>query len=55
VLILIELHGGNDGLNTLVPYADERYYQARAIAEAGIRDRAGSGISEAESISFPVD
>jgi uncharacterized protein (DUF1501 family) len=29
VLILIELHGGNDGLNTLVPYADHRYYQAR--------------------------
>ena len=29
ILLLIELHGGNDGLNTLVPYADDRYYQAR--------------------------
>ncbi len=29
MLVLVELHGGNDGLNTLVPYADERYYQAR--------------------------
>ncbi|MCC6140821.1 MAG: DUF1501 domain-containing protein [Nitrospira sp.] len=29
ILVLVELHGGNDGLNTLVPYADERYYQAR--------------------------
>jgi uncharacterized protein (DUF1501 family) len=29
VLILVELNGGNDGLNTLVPYADGRYYDAR--------------------------
>jgi len=29
VLILLELNGGNDGLNTLIPYGDDRYYQAR--------------------------
>lgn len=29
VLVVIQLSGGNDGLNTLVPYADERYYRAR--------------------------
>jgi uncharacterized protein (DUF1501 family) len=28
-LVLIELNGGNDGLNTVVPYADELYYRAR--------------------------
>ena len=28
-LLLLELHGGNDGLNTLIPYGDPRYYQAR--------------------------
>ena len=29
ILILVELKGGNDGLNTVVPYADATYYQLR--------------------------
>jgi uncharacterized protein (DUF1501 family) len=29
ILILVELKGGNDGLNTVVPYADGTYYQLR--------------------------
>jgi uncharacterized protein (DUF1501 family) len=29
VLVVIQLGGGNDGLNTLVPYADDRYHKAR--------------------------
>lgn len=28
-LVLLELNGGNDGLNTVVPYADPRYYALR--------------------------
>ncbi len=28
-LVLVELQGGNDGLNTVVPYADARYYALR--------------------------
>ncbi|BBM86987.1 DUF1501 domain-containing protein [Candidatus Uabimicrobium amorphum] len=28
-LVLLELKGGNDGLNTVVPYSDEKYYKLR--------------------------
>jgi uncharacterized protein (DUF1501 family) len=29
ILVVLELSGGNDGLNTIVPYADDAYYKAR--------------------------
>jgi len=29
VLVVVQLSGGNDGLNTVVPYLDDRYYRAR--------------------------
>src|SRR3954467_11126112 len=29
VLVVLELTGGNDGLNTVVPYADDLYHKAR--------------------------
>jgi uncharacterized protein (DUF1501 family) len=29
ILVVIELSGGNDGLNTVVPYGDDAYYNAR--------------------------
>src|SRR6185369_8070589 len=29
VLVVVELAGGNDGLNTVVPYADDLYHKAR--------------------------
>jgi uncharacterized protein (DUF1501 family) len=47
LLVLIELKGGNDGLNTLVPYADATYYALRpklAIARGEVvqlSDRVG--------------
>ncbi|MFQ3576082.1 MAG: DUF1501 domain-containing protein [Cytophagales bacterium] len=41
VLVLIQLHGGNDGVNTVIPVADyDRYYNARpnvAIPDSGSR------------------
>ena len=29
ILVVLELTGGNDGLNTVVPYAEDAYYKAR--------------------------
>src|SRR6266498_5991273 len=47
LLVLVELKGGNDGLNTLVPFSDAAYYALRpklAIAREALvqlSDRAG--------------
>jgi uncharacterized protein (DUF1501 family) len=35
ILVVVELSGGNDGLNTVVPYGDDAYYKARP--KIGIR------------------
>jgi uncharacterized protein (DUF1501 family) len=40
ILVVLELSGGNDGLNTLVPYGDDAYYQHRpnlGIPKKGLR------------------
>lgn len=29
ILVILQLAGGNDGLNTVVPYADDLYHKAR--------------------------
>jgi uncharacterized protein (DUF1501 family) len=29
ILVIVQLSGGNDGLNTIVPFADDLYYRAR--------------------------
>ena len=29
ILVVVELSGGNDGLNTVVPFGDDEYYRAR--------------------------
>ena len=36
ILVIFELSGGNDGLNTLVPYGDDAYYRHRP--KLGIRE-----------------
>jgi len=37
ILVVLELTGGNDGLNTIVPYGDAAYYRARPTL--GVRER----------------
>jgi uncharacterized protein (DUF1501 family) len=47
ILVVVQLGGGNDGLNSVVPYGDDRYYKARptlAIAKSAVlplNDRLG--------------
>jgi uncharacterized protein (DUF1501 family) len=39
ILVILELEGGNDGLNTVIPYADDEYHKARpgiAIAREAV-------------------
>ena len=37
ILVVVELSGGNDGLNTVVPFGDDAYYRARPML--GLRER----------------
>ena len=58
VLILVELKGGNDGLNTVIPYADPTYYQLReTIAvrrETGIKLDADTALHPALAELLPL-
>ena len=38
ILVVVQMAGGNDGLNTLVPYANGRYYDARPAVGIAERD-----------------
>ena len=38
ILVVVELEGGNDGLNTVVPYADDVYHQSRPVLRIDPKD-----------------
>jgi len=42
VLVIIQLAGGNDGLNTVIPFGDADYYRARPTLAIPAPDRGGN-------------
>jgi uncharacterized protein (DUF1501 family) len=38
ILVVLQMAGGNDGLNTVVPYADDQYYKARPRVGIAAKD-----------------
>lgn len=50
ILVVVQLGGGNDGLNTIVPYGNELYYKARP--SLGIRPDNVLRITERNGLGF---
>ncbi len=50
VLVVVQLSGGNDGLNTVIPYADRAYYNARP--GIGIQERDVLKLSGREAVGL---
>jgi len=42
VLVIVQLAGGNDGLNTVIPFGDPDYYRARPTLAVAAPDRGGN-------------
>ena len=41
VLVVVQLAGGNDGLNTVIPFADDTYHRVRPVIMGVARSFAG--------------
>src|ERR1044071_124805 len=54
--VVIQLAGGNDGFNTVVPYTDSRYYSLRptlAFRESELRTPQGVSTLISNQFGFP--
>jgi len=55
VLVVIELAGGNDGFNTVVPYTDSRYFSLRptlSLKDSDLRDAQGRSTIISDRLGF---
>jgi uncharacterized protein (DUF1501 family) len=55
ILVVVQLTGGNDGLNTVIPYADPRYHSMRpalGFGEQDLRDQTGNPTIINEQLGF---
>src|ERR1700730_15800887 len=55
ILVVIQLEGGNDGLNTVVPYTSDRYYNLRpvlGIRESELQDAQGKSTIITNKLGF---
>jgi len=50
VLVVIQLAGGNDGLNTVIPYGDPEYHRARA--GIGVKEHEALGLDRARGLGL---
>ena len=50
ILVVIQLSGGNDGLNTVIPYAHDQYYRVRP--GIGVRQQDAIALSQEQGIGL---
>ena len=55
VLVILQLDGGNDSLNTVIPYGHKEYYEYRKAAKKKRQLRAGEGAMMASNKQRPTE
>jgi uncharacterized protein (DUF1501 family) len=52
VLVVVQLGGGNDGLNTVVPFGNDTYYRARQAIAIPAPGRSGNGPNQQSALKL---